>query len=406
MSHTAVIETGPPMPITAEEADVINGAPFLDTAKGDVYDLLVALDRQEYWSDDPRILVKYMLPAWLGKEHGASTEKDQFTAEQRARAWRIFSDSGMLRRIILPADGMVADEAVVVGGTTPTNYYRQREVHLAIDEQGLQVPRLTQWLGERTREGRDGTLEQLLDPNWPQPGCNDISQNPWVRHQAAVADWHDANPWAAAFATETAVGRAVSLKLVPGGEGLLPHRIDLPVTDLRNPHGKLPSKMHYWDDGLRRHVPARQVLDYHFDANGLEIVAMNAAAQEREMGRPRHTTASCTAEWLDRYPPRPNANIVYATSNPHAVRTARVTKQLLREAGRDDINLLVAAAPLVREGAIYVDLGEERRGYRNPELPAEPAIQIALGEIAAHIARDIKQQSKEHSNEQSRITTT
>lgn len=390
MSRVAVIESSPPAPLTLEEQGVVNGEPFLETARHDVQELLHALGRDEHWSDDPHMLTKYMLPAWLGREHGASAEKDQFTPEQRARAWRILNNKGLLRRIILPDHGLVVDDTVMVGGVTPTNFYRQTEFHRAVDEQGLQASSLKLWLGERPRQDRDGTLAMLLDPRWPKPG-NDIADNPWVRREAVTRDWDDSDHWAAAFATETEVGRATMLKLVRGGERLLPHRISLPLADLHDPDSRLQRKLAYMEGGERRRMRARQVLDYHYrTADGLEIVAMNAEAEERELGPPRHTTASCTAEWLERYPPPDGATVGYLTSSPHGVRTARVTQYQLVAARRNDIKLLVMAAPMVRTGVIYVDLDADRRGYRDPELPPEPPIHTALGEIAAQIALDNK----------------
>lgn len=390
MSRIAAIESSPPSSLTPEEQGVVHGEPFLETAGDDVQELLRALDRDEYASEDPHMLAKYMLPAWLGREHGASAEKDQFTAEQRARAWHVLNNTGWLRRIILPEYGLVADDAVMVGGVTQTNFYRQTEFHRAVDAQGLQAPTLKLWLGERPRQDRDGTLPLLLDPNWPKPG-NDIRDNPWVRSEAATRDWNDPDRWEAAFATETEVGRATMLKLVHGGEQLLPYRISLPLADMHDPNSHLQQKLPYMEGGERKRMRARQVLDYHYrTADGLEIVAMNAEAEEREMGPPRHTTASCTTEWLERYPPAQDANVVYLTSSPHAVRTARVTRRQLVAASRDDVNLWVVAAPMIQSGRIYVDLDEERRGYRDPELPPEPSILTALGEVAAQIALDNK----------------
>jgi hypothetical protein len=383
MNKVEIIQPAQPSPLTPDELELIETGRYFEPRQEQIKELVHALDRDDMWSDDPVMFLKYALPAWLGGEHGASADKDQFTAAQRAAAWPIINEMGMLRRVIAPEQGMVLDDVVVVGGTTPANYVRQREVHRAIDESGLTVPGMKLWMGQRTRQPRDGSLEQLLNPDGPFPG-NDISRNPWVMRTLEENGWANPDLWHAAFGTETTLGRATMLKLLSGGELLMPHRIDYADT-----RGLQP--LVYYDKGVRKEVPVRDVLDYHFRSDaGLDVVLMNAAAEPRELGIPRHTTARCTREWLDRYPPADGAVVGYATTNPHTTRTAMVTRQMLRDADRDDISLVPLGGEMIGASTIYVDLGEDERGYRHPDLPSEPTIHTALGEVAAHISMDLK----------------
>jgi hypothetical protein len=389
--EVAIIETAPPSPLTDREAELIHTEEYMRLYGDQVKDLMEALGRGDKWSSDPRELQKYVLPAWLGGEHGDSASKDKFTPEQRAAAWPILSDMGLLRRIIAEPD-LVVDDAVVVGGTSTANFRREGEVHFNIANNGLKTPSMRLWVGQRFREpvvrgvSRDGTLSELMDPEGRFPG-HDLLDNRWVRRHIIDRPWNAEDPAQAMFPTETELGRLMMLKQIEGGADVLPTRIDLAITDLNDPNASLPSSIEYSVDGGHRRMPARVVMDHHFvDQNGMVITVMNAAAQPRDVGPPRHHTKSCTQEWLDRYPPRQGANVLYASGNPHGVRTAQDTYRILQEQGRGDVNLIVVASSLAGSDPIHVQLGTER----DPSVPAEPSILLVLGEVAASIALEVK----------------
>lgn len=334
------------------EAAVIKEARYFEPYKNELHELFKALGREAQWSEDPtnQEFLSYMQRGWIGNEHGNSTEKDQFTPDQIGAAMPILERLGLTSEL-LPAPGTQVDQTIIVGGTTTANYRRTQLIDKATD-QGIEVGDVICWYGQRPRESRDGTNEELVSTEGKYAGEN-ITDNPWYKAYMKEALNSD-DPWAL---IETDFGR-IALNKVSGGS-LKPYKIELPVVEV---NGK--------DTGIakgRPDVPNRDVLDYHFVTNkGIDVTLMNVAAVDRGEGRPsRHTTESCTVEWLERHAPAQNAKVMYVTGQPHSLRTAQDTYKILQKHGRGDIQLVVAGTDPVAGQPIQFYLGEVARLINN-----------------------------------------
>lgn len=356
---------------------------FFEPYKEDLKGLFEALGRENRWSDDPRQMLNYIRSGWIGGEHGnrEKDQKDQFTPDQTSAAMPILERMGMSGET-LPPDGAQYDDLIIVGGTTPANYRRMKLVLDLIQHHGIKTKRITFLVGERPREARDGTDEEILSRTGRFEG-GDMHDNPWVaqmlkaeeemRLQANVDEDQITEP-PQAFKTETDMARVATMKAVPWGESMKPHRIDLA---LAQPGEEVPDRV----GGL----PGRLVTDYRFtvpiqigrEMHEQEIVLINAAAVERMQGDPRHTTASSTSEWLERHAPEDGANVLYVTGNPHTLRTAQDTMLILKNAGRDDIHLDIAGT----------------------SPPANAQIQFYLGEVGRLIDNDVRRNYEGSSEE-------
>lgn len=360
-------ELGGSQLVDPRETLIITEGRFFEPYKAELHELFVALGREHLWSDDPRQLIGYIRTGWIGAEHGNNESKDQFTDEQIAAAMPIFAKL-RLSQETMPPDNTHYDDVIIVGGTTQANYRRTKVFHDA-KKKGVTASRMTAWVGQRPKEARDGTLEELLSTEGRFAG-HDITSNPWVQEQLKL-EWEadPQNPWTAQFATETDLGRVATMKLSQNGADLHPYRIDLEVTDLQDPHSQLPPKLSYTEKGMEIDVPARLITDYRFtDGDGQEVVIMNAAAVNRGTSPSRHTTRSCTSEWLARHTPPSNARVLFISSNPHTLRTAQDAYAVLEESGRGDIQFHVAGA----------------------SAPGNATVQLFLGEVGRLIDNDVK----------------
>jgi hypothetical protein len=341
-------------PLTPREVAVIEDADFFKPYQEELHELFVALGRAEFWSDDPERLCEYMEPAWLGGEHGNGKGKDQFTPEQEAAAWPLIHDMGFTRRIPPPA-GSVVDDAAMVGATDPTNQVTANEFRVAREVYGVQTPTLRLWTGERFRAEGDGTTEEIVarmmqNGGMPAPG------SAWLQHQLAVARGEIVGE--TAFATETDLGRLCLGTLVDGGNELDPTQVHLALTDLQDPHARLPERIAYTEDGEVRRLPARIFLDRDFATqDGLVITVMNAAAVQRERGLPRHTSNSCINEHIERYPLPQNGSLLLVGSQPYGIRVGQDVRYQLDAAGRSDVQLVLATAPMRPTMALHSALG-------------------------------------------------
>ncbi len=333
------------------EAAVITEAKFFEPYKADLEELFQALGREGEWSDDPRDMLSYMRRGWIGQEHGNSTEKDQFTDEQITAAMPILERMGFTTEL-LPQSGEHFDQAIVVEGTMVANYRRTELIQKAI-ENGVEMDEVVLWAGQRPREARDGKNEELLSTEGRFAG-HDVADNSWVKKQVELGNFEEDKQWGL---TETAFGRLAVNKVFDGE--LMPHRIDLKLTDVtglseEEKDAVLPKKL----DG----VPARDITDYRFKTpEGQEVILMNAAAVERGDAPARHTTRSCTEEWLERHAPAEGARVLYVTGNPHSLRTAQDTYKVLQELGRGDIELVVAGTSPAKTTTVQAYLGEVAR---------------------------------------------
>lgn len=334
--------------LEARNHAAITEARFFEPNHADLHELFMALGRQEQWSDDPRDMLPYIRERWIGSEHGNSTAKDQFTADQVAAAMPILGRMGFSAET-LPPDGAYFDDVIIVGGTAQANYRRTAVALSAINDHGVTADRITIWAGQRPREARDGTNAELLATEGRFAGA-DVSQDPWVQMLQSEGRLDEQNPWGLTE-TDSAIWM---LKKQAGRLALSGANLDANTDIWRNPADRVP---------LPDDVPSRIFESFEFQTDGGQpILVMNAAAVDRGEGRPRrHTTRSCAIEWLENHTPPQGARVLFVSSNPHTLRTAQDTYQVLREMGRGDIQLVVAGASAPGNATIQLFLGEVGR---------------------------------------------
>ncbi|MFZ1250739.1 MAG: hypothetical protein WAR37_04815 [Candidatus Microsaccharimonas sp.] len=367
--------------IDERETLVIREGRFFEPYKKELKEIFTALNREDKWSDDPADMLDYVRSGWIGGEHGNSETKDQFTPEEVAAVMPILERIGFAGEL-LPDPDAIYDQSLVVGGTTTANY-RRRELTTAARHQGTQLGTEIWLVGQRPRVKLDGSGEELLGVEG-RFGGNDISDNPWAAHARRVieasegaftnpTDHDKQNDW---LFTETDTARIALLKQNDGSKkgNLSPHRIDLNLIKATGMEEKLLNPVKPING-----APARDTISYHFEDDGHETVLLYAPAVERRNGDkiidPRPTTKSVTREWLTQIPPEKGAKVLYVTGNPHTLRTAQDTFQILREMGREDIQLEIAGTTPVANAPIQTYLGEIGRlidiDYKRNYSPAE-----------------------------------
>ncbi len=376
-------ETAARPPLDERTQGLITEGRFIEAYREDIRELFHVLGKDELWSDPPSAeMLAYIRSSWIGAEHGNTGNKEQFTDEQFGAAMPIFVRMGLVHET-LPPDGAHFDDAIIVGGTTQANYRRGAVVRDAIAQHGVTTDRITVWAGQRPREARDGTNEELLEPTGRFAGA-DVRDDPWVRMLEGRLE--EGDPWEF---TETESAHLMMMKLF-GHLALQAANVEL--GNAEGPHTSLPTHQ----DG----VPPREVESYELETEGgQKILIMNAAAVDRGDGRPpRHTTASCAREWLQHHAPPHGARVLFVSSNPHTLRTAQDTYAVLEEMGRGDIELVVAGASAPSNATIQLFLGEVGRLIdndvsHNRHAPApEQSSDVAEAELpidsAEHVIED------------------
>jgi len=335
-----------------KERAVIETARFFEPYKRELHGLFIALGREHKWSDNPRDMLLYLREKWIGQEHGNSASKDQFSDEQIAAAQPWLKALGLTTAQV-PSRNSHFDQAIIVGGTMLSNYRRVEFVHDIMDS-GVQIDKLIFWVGHRPRERRDGTIAELLSTRGRFAGLA-VRGNAWVKDLVVRGTNRLRRR---VRLNETDLGRFALLKVLDNK--MMPYRIDLSILNERHRRADLLDKV--------ESLPKRYVKDYYLKTDdGLEIVLLNGSPVSRGVGangkpRPaRHTTASCTVEWLERHAPAQNARVLYITGNPHTLRTAQDTYVKIKELGRDDIRLTIAGTAPNDTVTIQTYLGEIAR---------------------------------------------
>lgn len=329
--------------LTDREEAVIKHAHFFEAYKEELKGLFTAIDRLDKWSDNPRDMLDYLRTKWIGREHGNDTTKDQFTDEQIAAAWPYLDAMGLTAEYTPDVTGMHFDHMIILGGSAGANY-RRLAFGLQLLSTGAAVDTIILFVGVRMRSEIDGTSDEILRVGKQNPG-GDARENPWVQKLISQGAFdtppnHELD--------ETDLGRIAMLQLL--GNTLMPYKIEKDG-----------------EDG------DRAIKDYYFrSADGQEIVLINAAAVSRGTGLRRHTSKSCVVEWLERHAPKQNARVLYITDNPSTLRTAQDTLEILKEHGREDIELIAAG----------------------PKPRANHPFQTYLGEIARLIDHDVQRNGK------------
>lgn len=339
----------------ARELGVIQDARFFEPYKTELHGLFTALGLGDRWSDDPTDAdFQQLLLQMIGKEHGNADDKLQFTDEQDAAARDYLRQLGMMNDHV-PAPGSTFEQTIIMGGTMAANYRRTKLVQTMTD-QDIDVGHVVALYGQRPREKRDGTSDEIRSTTGRFSG-NDLSDNSWF---AAYVDeaLNSNDEWKL---TETDFGRIALNKVMVGN--LSPNRITLPIVAINGE----PTKLAHRVDG----APARDILEYEFDDDGaLRVTLLNSAAIERAGRSPRPKTKSTVGEWLERVAPDENAKVLLVSGNPHALRQTQAAYQILQEYGRGDIELVVAAT----------------------SAPESTPLQTYLGEVAALIIKDTERQ--------------
>ncbi|MEU6642087.1 hypothetical protein ABZ863_06010 [Saccharomonospora sp. NPDC046836] len=289
------------------------------------------------WRGDLTERVELTRRLWLGPEHGQIIAT--YDDKRRSRALAVFDKIGMLTPT-LPNHSSEFAETNIVCGTWAANENRLRRVLALRRQHGCQLGTINLWCGQRLRESRDGSADDIVERLRIRDAA--LTSHPWMLAQLRL-DPADPDPWRRPFATEYEVAVAAALAVLGPRLGLVETRTVIGVPSLPT-------------------VPARTLLWQRFRTpDGQQLVALNAAAQPRLQGPPRHTTASCAQEWLRHLPPPRGAAVLLFSGNPHTARTLDDVRQIVGRHGRHD--LAVHAA-----------------GSGAPESPR--LLEMCLGEVA------------------------
>lgn len=327
--------------LSEREKAVVTSARFFAPYKKELQALFEVLGKQDEWSDDPRQMLSYLRSKWIGREHGNSTQKDQFSEAQRAAAMPYFEMLGLTNEDIPDITNSHLDQMIIMGGLNPINYRRLSFGLELLKSSSATADTIVFCLGERPRYPGDGTNEEILGLNGHNPD-GDVRENPWVKELAEQGAFGNPSSYGL---NETDMGRIAMLRLL--GNDLMPYRIEKDAVN-----------------------PTRQIKDYYFKTNtGQEIILINGAAVDRGNNRvQRPTSKSCSIEWLERHAPKNHAKVLYVADNPSLIRMTMDTYAVLRDHGREDIELIAAG----------------------PAPYATQSIQTYLGEIARLIDKDVR----------------
>jgi len=344
---------------------VLHTAHFFEPFRADLHELFSALGRQNNWSPDLKEIVSYTNRFWIGER--SDSKKDQFTSEQEQAALAVLDRMGF-RSEIAPQDGTKYNDIIIIGGTSETNYGRLAFVFDLIKNNGIRTDQITFWVGQRPRDHRDSTTDELLSQEGVFAG-NNIENNPWVQYELKHV---------IPFDDETKLARLMAMKLIIGGENLKPDRIDLVV-------------FNRMESNSRRCVEGRSprlITDYRFtipveDSGGqisfIKFILLNAAAVPPDQGtttkestvaiprdiqNARHTTASCAEEWCERHATSIDSQTPYrvllVSGNPYTLRTAQDTLRVVQNMRRSTLHFDIAG-PDTRNPSPLPALGEVAR---------------------------------------------
>lgn len=300
---------------------------FFDTHCDGLHELFVALDRERQWAESPVELLSYTQAKWVGREHGNSSEKDQFTPEHEEAAKEVLASMGLCDEV-LPPQG-VYEQAVIVGGMMRVNRERASFTKQLIDNGQIKAKQIVFWAGQRRREQRDDPEVGMID-------MAALSINPWVGNELSLFSTSDKS----GFATETQLARLAYLEAF-------------------GPQANLKAINNSTEEAVVANTPEPEVASYTLETNGYpDFVLMNCRAVTRATGPPRHTTVSCATEWLQTVAPQGASKVLLVAGNPHTLRNARDVQGVIRHQDRDDIKLNVCGPAAAPQASIQLFLGE------------------------------------------------
>ncbi|QIS14003.1 FliM/FliN family flagellar motor switch protein [Nocardia arthritidis] len=326
--------------IVATEDRRAAASAFLDRHRGHLRALFDILNVP--WHDDVAQLAATTARHWLGPEHGRIPA--DYTPAQRTRALALVDAMGLLSET-LPVAGATFDETEIVAGTWKANDGRLHLVRRLRRERDCVLGPIKVWCGQRLREARDGTVDDIVDRLVARDPK--LLEHPWVRAELA-RDPVDPDPWGRPFATEYEIVIANAMAVF-GGE--LTFAATCPATGPATVAG----------------VPRRTVLWQRFGTpDGMDLFVLNAAARHRPQGPARPTTASCAEEWLRHLPPAIGAQVLVVAGNPHTERTVGDVARVVRTARRGDLTIHSAGTPALEQPRrLELCLGEIHRLLHN-----------------------------------------
>lgn len=326
---------------------------YFDQNKEQLRELVQIAGLEELWSDESMdaALMDRIRGGWIGKEHGYSEEKDQYTGEQVEQMYPILVELGFAGER-LPEPGSKFSETVLLGATTPAIMRRIGVVEHA-REIGVDVGKEYYLFGERPRMDKDGGNDELLSSEGRFAG-NDVSDNIWANNVLKPALEGETR-----VATEMDFGLLALAKVIKGD--MKADRIGLPIAAI---NGEVTAA---GEPLANNDMPLRETAYRHFSTeDGRDITVINGRAVSRGENRPpRPTTTSTIEEWADISDLEEGASVLIVSTNPHADRQLKAVQEVLDKRGRTDVKLsLAAAAPPANQdkrGLVYSCLGEVGR---------------------------------------------
>jgi hypothetical protein len=291
-------------------------AEFMATQADNLESLFSALGRQHEWTDDLDELVDYTQIKWVGSEHGNTADKDQFSPEQEGQALEVLASMGF-KHEILPEAGNY-EQIVVVGGLMRVNRQRLDFLKKQLQSGLVNTDKVVFWAGQRPRDQREDAELRAVD-------LKVLSHHDWIRQEAVKP----VQPGASSrFASETDLARLAYLEQFP--------EASLQASDIPN-------------------------LNNYSVQNFPNFSLLDAPKVSRPQGPSRHTTASCTSQWLDLMPPQAEAKILLIAGNPHSQRSLKEVEQAAANVERSDIEFKVSGPAANPKASVQLYLGEVGR---------------------------------------------
>jgi hypothetical protein len=315
-------------------------APFFDTNKPELHQVLQLLGHSDDWRDDLPGMEAYMQREWVPGDHHNPVNQEPFSEAQQAQAREIFDKMGMVAEIRPP--GGEFDQIIILGAMMRANNARTEFAADLLNTGDISLAeggKIVFWGGPRQRgKKEEGPLTDFIE-KVTAPGHH-AAHDPWLQRQLDKTDPASAEK---AFNTETDEGRALLLHYM-GDMTLSKAHIPLAAST-----DKLPPPER-----------ARDFTHYEFTQprTGLNLEVINAQIVDRPMGDPRHTTEQCAIEWLEHSAPEQGGRILFVTSNPYVRRTTLVVQKLIDQAGRDDLQLIGCGPAAYEDSNVQLFMGE------------------------------------------------
>ncbi len=255
---------------------------------------------------------------WAQGDHARPHNPLRLDGTRATQAHELYDKLGMVSERPLPTGDY--DEVIVLGGIHQSNKRRVDYLARQLESKNIQLRaggRIVVWAGERAM--------------FPEKEADLVARDIDTLKQKNAAAWAEN----AQDYSETIMARlALSTEAKLGNVAL--KRLHLRLND-SNP------------------------LSYYEFLGEYPLMLLHTKADERSLGAPRHSTETCTVDWLKTFQPRQDARVAFISSNPFIDRTARVVRRALSEQGREDITILAGGPAVIPETEDSVFLGEIAR---------------------------------------------